>query len=79
MGRWCIVNRDEQIRSRLNAILCRLDKQARTDRCKGDMVCGWDWPTLCIVLPDVAQEIASLRREWRGLKSAGLTNERGAA
>lgn len=29
----------------------KLDRQARTDRCAGDIVCGWDWPTLRTVMP----------------------------
>jgi hypothetical protein len=59
-----------------NRILNQLDKEARADRCAGDICCGWDWPTLCAVKPEVAARLAELREvvksSLRAMKSAGL-------
>lgn len=65
-------NRTDQIRAELARIHSELDHQARADRCRGDICCGWDWPTLCIVKPDVAGRIQALKREGRSLVTVGL-------
>lgn len=56
-----------------NRILARLDREARADRCAGDIVCGWDWPTLRIVKPVEYARLQAIRAEMRVLRSAGLT------
>ncbi len=64
------------IRARFDRILAALDREARADRCAGDIVCGWDWPTLRIVKPEAYAELMRLneqhKAEWRALVSAGL-------
>ncbi len=64
------------IRARFNRILAALDREARRNRCKGDIVCGWDWPTLRIVKPQVYAELMRLdetyRAEARLLLTMGL-------
>ena len=66
------INRSDAIREELRRIYVGLDREARADRCAGDIVCGWDWPTLCAVRPLVAERISNLKREWRALMSVGL-------
>lgn len=64
------------IRAKYNRIIDRLHREAKADRCKGDICTGWDWPTLRIVKPDVYAELHRLndahKAEWRSLMSAGL-------
>lgn len=59
-----------------NRLLSRLDREARADACKGDIVTGWDWPTLAAVRPvEFAQLQAWKSRAVeckRALRSAGL-------
>ena len=64
------------IRGAYNRILIRLDREARADRCQGDICCGWDWPTLAAVRPIEYAELCGLRHQYRAesraLMSAGL-------
>lgn len=60
----------------LHLIQSHLWKEARADRCAGDITTGWDWPTLCAVKPDMAYGIIHAKRRIReakqALRSAGL-------
>jgi len=58
-------NESDKIRARIRRTLARL---YREKECQG----GWDWPTLCAVLPEVAGELRQLSRELKVLKAAGL-------
>lgn len=63
-------------KSAANRILAKLDREARADRCKGDIVSGWDWPTLAIVKPLEYNRLRELneqhKQEFRSLRAAGL-------
>ncbi len=62
--------------ARYNRILLALDKEARADRCKGDMFTGWDWPTLAVVKPEIYRELKQIERDFKeetdSLKQGGL-------
>lgn len=64
------------IKRRLDRIWRDLDREASQNYCPGDIVRGWDWPTLCSTKPEVAAEIVSLKARGReclvALKTAGL-------
>lgn len=64
------------ITRRLDRIWRDLDREARQNYCPGDIICGWDWPTLCSSKPDVAAEIVTLKQRGRycltAIKTAGL-------
>jgi hypothetical protein len=64
------------LRRRYDAILRKLDREARADRCRGDICTGWDWPTLAVVKPEVYAELREIDRqyvrEFRMKKAAGL-------
>ena len=70
------VNPCAKIRAEYNRILAKLDREARADRCKGDIVTGWDWPTLAIVKPLEYNRLRELneqhKQEFRSLRAAGL-------
>lgn len=57
-----------------NRILAQLDKQAKQDRCKGDICYGWDWPTLRIVKPAKYNRLkelcAIIQRGFQELRTA---------
>ena len=65
-------NASDKLHAEYNAILARLDREARRDRCKGDICTGWDWPTLAIVKPVEHARLRQIQSEMRGLRSAGL-------
>jgi len=67
-----VLNRTDAIGIQLVKIFNKLNREARRDRCKGDIVCGWDWPTLCMVKPEVAQEIRELKKEKKEAEMVGL-------
>jgi hypothetical protein len=62
--------------ARYNRILRALDKEARADRCKGDLFVGWDWPTLATVKPEIYRELKQIERDFKeetdSLKQGGL-------
>jgi hypothetical protein len=62
--------------ARYNRILRALDKEARSDRCKGDIFVGWDWPTLAIVKPEIYAELKQIEKDFNeetnSLKQGGL-------
>jgi hypothetical protein len=66
----------KKLLARYNKIFRALDKEARADRCKGDMFTGWDWPTLATVKPEIYRELkqieADFREETNSLKQGGL-------
>lgn len=66
----------KKLLARYNRILAALDKEARADRCKGDLFVGWDWPTLATVKPEIYRELKQIeldfREETNSLKQGGL-------
>ena len=61
---------------RYNRLLDALDREARAHACKGDIVVGWDWPTLRIVKPKEYAELRALQKQHQEesslLRGAGL-------
>lgn len=68
-----ILNASDRLYRRYNQILSKLHREAMADRCKGDIFIGWDWPTLAMVKPREYAELISIKRDFRILRSAGLT------
>lgn len=66
------MNTSDKLLAEWNRIWRKLDRQARKDRCVGDIVCGWDWRTLEVVMPKEYARLMEIRKEMRLLKSAGL-------
>ena len=70
------VNPCAQIRAEYNRILSALHREAKRDRCRGDICTGWDWPTLAIVKPLEYNRLRELseahKREFVALRAAGL-------
>ena len=65
-----------KIRAEFNKVLAQLDKEARADRCKGDICTGWDWPTLASVKPHTYAYLQRLdedfKKERKSLIACGL-------
>jgi len=70
------VNPCAKIRAEYDGILAKLHREAKRDRCAGDIVTGWDWPTLAIVKPLEYKRLRELneqyKTEFRALRAAGL-------
>ena len=70
------VNPCAKIRAEYDKIWAKLHREARADRCKGDIFTGWDWPTLAIVKPLQYNRLRELneqyKQEFRSLRAAGL-------
>lgn len=66
----------KKLLARYNRILAALDREARRDRCKGDIFTGWDWPTLAVVKPVEYMELKRIEMDYKeetaSLKQGGL-------
>ncbi len=50
-----------------------LDREAKADRCAGDIVCGWDWPTLRMVKPQTFRLLQELILRAKALRRISNT------
>lgn len=50
----------DRIEARYQRLWSKLDRQARADRCPGDICSGWDWPTLRLCRPDDYSALCAL-------------------
>lgn len=63
------LNAAGRFRRSYDFILRKLNAQARRDRCKGDITCAWDWPTLRMVHPDIYAQLVALNDQYKHAQS----------